>query len=88
MNWNLWAVSLAAVGSVAAARGISWLIEMLGGYRVVRAGLLEFLAYRNARCGSSAGNVLAAPARISQPSTAAVFPANSLDIPVWLRSAA
>jgi hypothetical protein len=44
---NLWAVSLAAVGSVAAARGISWLIEMLGGYRVVRPGLLEFLAYRN-----------------------------------------
>ena len=44
---NLWAVSLAAVGSVAAARGISWLIEVLGGYRVVRAGFLDFLAYRN-----------------------------------------
>ena len=44
---NLWAISFAALGSVAAARGISSLIEMLGGYRVVRPGLLEFLAYRN-----------------------------------------
>ncbi len=44
---NLWAVSLAAMGSVAAVRGLSWLIEVLGGYRVVQPGLLQFLAHRN-----------------------------------------
>jgi hypothetical protein len=46
-EWDLWVVSLAAVGSVAAARGLSWLIEVLGGYRVVQPGLLQFLARRN-----------------------------------------
>ena len=40
-------VSLAALASVAAARGLSALIEWLGGYRVVPVGLLDFLAYRD-----------------------------------------
>jgi hypothetical protein len=44
---RLWAVSLAALASVAAARGLSALIERLGGYRVVPVGLLDFLAFRD-----------------------------------------
>jgi hypothetical protein len=44
---SLWAVSLTAVASVAAARGLSALIELLGGYHVVPVSLLNFLAYRD-----------------------------------------
>jgi hypothetical protein len=44
---KLWAVSLTALASVAAARGLSALIEWFGGYRVVPFGLLDFLAYRD-----------------------------------------
>jgi hypothetical protein len=35
------------LASVVAARGLSWLIELLGGYHVVPVGLTEFLAHRN-----------------------------------------
>ena len=41
------AVCLAALGAVAAARGISALVEWLGGYRVVPTSVLDFLAYRD-----------------------------------------
>ena len=44
---KLWAVSLVVLASVAAARGLSAIIEWLGGYRVVPVGLLDFLAYRD-----------------------------------------
>ncbi len=39
------AIALAVLGSVAAARGLSWLIERLGGYRVNAGRLAEYLAY-------------------------------------------
>jgi hypothetical protein len=44
---GLKAISLAVVAAVVAARGLSWLIELLGGYRVVPVGLTEFLAHRD-----------------------------------------
>ena len=38
-------IALAVLGSVAAAHGLSWLVERLGGYRVVPGRLAEYLAY-------------------------------------------
>jgi hypothetical protein len=46
-DFRLSAVSLAAVGSVAAARGLAAFIEWLGGYRIVPVSALDFLAYRD-----------------------------------------
>jgi hypothetical protein len=46
-DFRLRAVALAAVGSVAAARGLAALIEWQGGYRIVPVSSLDFLAYRD-----------------------------------------
>ena len=44
---KLGTIALATLAAVGAARALSWLIERLGGYRVVPGNLLEFLAYRD-----------------------------------------
>jgi hypothetical protein len=43
---KLWPVAVAASASVGAAYGLSWLIEALGGYRVVPSQMLDFTTYR------------------------------------------